>query len=60
MVFFNYPLQSKTETFLQFTILTLPVRDKFCSLLITFANSLYPDQNRQNIGPDLDPNHLTL
>ena len=30
------------------------------SLLITFANSLDPDQARQNVGPDLDPNCLTL
>ena len=29
-------------------------------LLITFANSLDPDQARQNVGPDLDPNCLTL
>ena len=27
---------------------------------ITFANSLDPDQDQQNIGDDLDPNHLTL
>ena len=32
----------------------------FCHLLITFANSLDPDQDQQNVGPDLDPNHLTL
>ena len=32
----------------------------FCHLLITFANSLDPDQDRQNISPDLDPNCLTL
>ena len=25
----------------------------FCHLLITFANSLDPDQDRQNVGPDL-------
>ena len=31
---------------------------EFCRLLITFANSL--DQNRQNVGSDLDPNRLTL
>ena len=31
-----------------------------CHLLITFANSLDPDQARQNVGPDLDPNCLTL
>ena len=28
-------------------------------LLITFANSLDPDQARQNVGPNLDPNCLT-
>ena len=27
----------------------------FRHLLITFANSLDPDQDRQNVGPDLDP-----
>ena len=32
----------------------------FCHLLITFANSLDPDQDRQSVGPDLDPNCLTL
>ena len=29
-------------------------------LLITFANSLDPDQDLQNVGPKLDPNCLTL
>ena len=29
-------------------------------LLITFANSLDPDQARQNVAPDLDPNCLIL
>ena len=32
----------------------------FCCLLITFANRLGPDQDQQNVGPDLDPNCLTL
>ena len=31
-----------------------------CRLLITFVNSLDPDQARQNVGPDLDQNSLTL
>ena len=35
-------------------------RSEFCCPLITFANSLDPDQDGQNIGPDLDSNHLTL
>ena len=30
-----------------------------CPLLITFANSLDPDQARHNVGPDMDPNCLT-
>ena len=33
---------------------------EFCNLLIIFTNSLEPDQDRQNVGPDLDPNCLTL
>ena len=32
----------------------------FCHLLLTFTNCLDPDQDRQNVGPDLDPNRLTL
>ena len=34
--------------------------DDFCCRLITFANSLDPDQDGQNVGPDLDPSRLTL
>ena len=30
-----------------------------CLLMIIFANALDPDQNQQNVGPDLDPNRLT-
>ena len=36
----------------------------FCYLLvftdISFANSVDPDQDRHSVGPDLDPNRLTL
>ena len=38
---------------------SLPASGNFCNLLITFANSLDPDQARQNIRPDLDPKCLT-
>ena len=31
----------------------------FCRLLITFANSLDPDQDRQYVGPDQGPDRLT-
>ena len=46
----------------QKVVLYLPLcrlRGDFCCLLITFANSFDPDQARQNVGPDLDPNCLT-
>ena len=36
--------------------------DILCCLLTTFANSLDPDQNRQNISPEtpiVDQNHLS-
>ena len=39
---------------------SLAANGDFCRLLITFANSLDPDQDRQKVGPDLDPNCLTL
>ena len=32
----------------------------FCRLPISFANNLDPYQDRQNVGPDLDPTCLTL
>ena len=37
-----------------------PTSGDFCSLPLTFVNSLVPDQDRQNAGPDLDSNSLTL
>ena len=37
-----------------------PTSGDFCCLLIIFANSLDPDQARQNVGPDLDANCLSL
>ena len=39
---------------------TLSLLAVTCRLLISFANSLDPDQDRQKAGPDLDPNGLTL
>ena len=42
-----------------YNINTLPAIEELCRLLINFANSLVPDQARQNVGPDLDPNCLT-
>ena len=38
----------------------LPAGDNFCHLLKTFANSLDPDQTRQNVQPGLDPICLML
>ena len=40
-------------------ITTLPLPVDLCYLQITFANSLDPGQDRQNVIPDLDTNLLT-
>ena len=32
----------------------------FCHLLITLTNCLDPDQDRHNVGPDMDLNSLTF
>ena len=37
---------------------SLPASDNFCHLLIIFANSLDPDQDRQNVGLDQELNCL--
>ena len=39
---------------------SFPAGGDFCRLLITFADILAPDQVRQNVGTDLDPNCLTF
>ena len=39
---------------------SLNISGEFCLLMIAFANSLYPDQDEQNVGLFLDPNCLTL
>ena len=36
------------------------LKELFDRLLITFGNSLNPDYSRQDVGPDLEPNCLTL
>ena len=47
-----------SQGFSQQVVLYFPL-GATCCLLITFANSLDPDQARQNVGPDLDPHCLT-
>ena len=39
---------------------SLPASGEFSPLLTIFANSLEPDQARQNVGPGLDPSWLFL
>ena len=39
---------------------SFPASGDFCCVLITYANSLDPNQARHIVGPDLDPNSLTL
>ena len=43
--------------FFFFSFNSLPASSKFCHLLITFANSLDPDQDqdRKSVGPDSVP-----
>ena len=43
-----------------YTINSFPANGNFCCLLITFANSVDPDQAWQNVRSDLDPNCLTF
>ena len=42
-----------------FVFNSLLASGNFCHLLLTFANSLDPDQAPKNVGPDLDPNCMT-
>ena len=37
-----------------------PVSSNFCHPLIIFANSFDPDQDQQNVSPNLDTNRLAL
>ena len=53
---FSQSLSQKVVSTSYFVSNSLPTRGDFCCLLITFANSSDPDQARQNVGPDLDPN----
>ena len=42
------------------TINSFPASGDFCRLLITFPKNFDPDHSRQNVGPDLHPNSLSL
>ena len=54
------PKLPKIYIFKRYLIKSFPTSGNFCRLLIIFANSSDPDQARQNVGPDLDPNCLTV
>ena len=45
-------LHTSTDSFL--------ASGNFCCQLITFANSLDPDQDPQNVSPDQGPNSLVV
>ena len=47
----------KTELTCQFQLNSFLASGDFC--LLPIANSLDPDQDRQNVTCDLDPNRLT-
>ena len=54
------PLTSTSRSVVKCTVNTSILFISKCRLLITFAKSLDTDHARQNAGPDLDPNCLTL
>ena len=54
------PLEHMRPPGVSGSYLTLSLLAATCRLLITFANSFDPDQDRLNVGPDLDPNCLTI
>ena len=56
---FSQGFSQKVVSTSYFLFNSLPARGDFCCLLIMFTNSLDPDQARQNVGPDLDPNCLS-
>ena len=39
---------------------TLLAATWMCADMITFANSVHPEQDQPNVGPGLDPNCLTI
>ena len=53
-------LSSADNLFKQVGPRSRPLLATFCLLLITFSNRLDPDQDQQNVSPNLDPNCLTL
>ena len=56
---FSQEFSQKVVSTSCFVFNSLSARGDFCCLLISFANSMDPDQARQNVGPDLDPKCLT-
>ena len=55
----NMPI-SIIYTDMQVLLVVIISLSYLCRLLLILANSLDPDQARQKVGPDLDPNCLTL
>ena len=60
-IFSLHEIHSKNLNILYIYIYkTVLTSGNFCCLLITFANSLDPDQIRQSVSPDLGPYCFTL
>ena len=60
--FWRYPIRRhiiKSSALEYIFSISFLAKCDFC-LLITFTSSLNPDQDWQNVGPDLDSNGLTL
>ena len=60
MDFFASHVISISKELIYIAISSFLARDDFCHLLITFANSSDPDQDRQYVCANPDSNRLTL
>ena len=59
-IHFSQGFSQKVASTSYFVLNSLPASVDFCCLLITFANSLDPDQARQNVRSNLFDTHMVL
>ena len=55
----DFSFKKYVGTWLNGAISSFHSNSDFCNLLLTFEHSFDPDQDRLNVGRDLDLNHLT-
>ena len=57
-VYWDVKQQNKQKKNIEFSLNSFLASSDFGSLLMIDANSLDPNQDQQNVGPDLDPTAL--